>query len=151
MIDVCLALLVFQQCRAVEGGLPSDIAVRMLLNIIFDFVIGLIPILGDLADAVVRALSLRFRGREALTPDRSTAATRATSCSWRSTCVGSTGRRMRRRASRPGWRCLRMIRKSDCGRRTRARLTVCCCRDHPHYAERQGEKTATGAHGAVPA
>lgn len=39
----------------IEGGLPANLRIKMLINIIFDFVIGLVPLLGDLADAAFRA------------------------------------------------------------------------------------------------
>lgn len=39
----------------IDGGLPSGLRVKMLINIIFDFILGLVPLLGDLADAMYRA------------------------------------------------------------------------------------------------
>lgn len=50
-----MALMVLKTCCQVEGGLPAKLKVFMLLNIAFDFVIGLVPLLGDLADALFRA------------------------------------------------------------------------------------------------
>lgn len=47
--------MVLRTCQQVEGGLPSNITLKMYFNIILDFGIGLLPILGDLADAAFRA------------------------------------------------------------------------------------------------
>lgn len=47
--------MVMKTCNQIEGGLPTAIKTRMMFNIIIDFVIGLVPFLGDLADAVYRA------------------------------------------------------------------------------------------------
>lgn len=50
-----MAMMVLRTCQQIEGGLPSTLRTRMLLNIIFDFIIGIVPFLGDLADAMFRA------------------------------------------------------------------------------------------------
>lgn len=47
--------MVFRSASKIEGGLPGAVALRMLINIIFDFVIGIVPFIGDLADAAFRA------------------------------------------------------------------------------------------------
>lgn len=47
--------MVFRTASKVEDGLPPGVRVRMLINIIFDFVIGIVPFIGDLADAAFRA------------------------------------------------------------------------------------------------
>lgn len=47
--------MVLRTCQQIEGGLPTAIKVKMMMNIIFDFVIGLIPFIGDIADAGFRA------------------------------------------------------------------------------------------------
>ncbi|KAH6604032.1 hypothetical protein Trco_007478 [Trichoderma cornu-damae] len=54
-LDAFMALMVFRTCCQVEGGLPTSIRLRMLINIVLDFAVGLVPFLGDLADAVFRA------------------------------------------------------------------------------------------------
>ncbi|KAL7786685.1 hypothetical protein V8C37DRAFT_391722 [Trichoderma ceciliae] len=54
-LDAFMALMVYKTCCQVEGGLPTSIHLRMLINIIFDFGVGLVPFLGDLADAMFRA------------------------------------------------------------------------------------------------
>lgn len=53
-MDALLAMMVFQNCHDIDGGLPSHLQARMLFNIALDFVIGLVPFLGDLADAVYK-------------------------------------------------------------------------------------------------
>lgn len=42
-------------CLQIEGGLPAGLKMQMLVNIVFDFFIGIVPFLGDLADAMFRA------------------------------------------------------------------------------------------------
>ncbi|KAK5988798.1 hypothetical protein PT974_10289 [Cladobotryum mycophilum] len=54
-LDAFMALMVFRTCCQVEGGLPASLKFWMLINIVVDFFIGLVPFLGDLADAVFRA------------------------------------------------------------------------------------------------
>jgi hypothetical protein len=53
-IGVALAYLVMNKCAKVEGGLPSSIRIRMLVNIIIDFAVGLVPFIGDIADAAYK-------------------------------------------------------------------------------------------------
>lgn len=40
--------------RKVECGLPSSVLIMMLVNLIIDFVVGLVPFIGDIADAAVK-------------------------------------------------------------------------------------------------
>ena len=49
-----LALMVVASASKVEGGLPGSIRMRMLFNVALDFVIGLVPFVGDLADAMYK-------------------------------------------------------------------------------------------------
>lgn len=53
-IDAFFALLVLKTCLKVEDGLPNALKVRMLFNIFLDFIVGLIPFLGDVVDAIFR-------------------------------------------------------------------------------------------------
>lgn len=55
VIDALMALMVLKTCGKIDGGLPTSIKARMLFNIILDFGVGLVPFIGDLADAVFRA------------------------------------------------------------------------------------------------
>lgn len=50
-VGVALAYLVMREAGKVSGGLPSHLRFLMLLNILLDFGVGLVPFLGDLADA----------------------------------------------------------------------------------------------------
>ncbi|KIN04953.1 hypothetical protein OIDMADRAFT_17785 [Oidiodendron maius Zn] len=56
--DVCdamMAIMVMRTCDQIEGGLPQDVKIRMYGNILMDFGIGILPLLGDLLDALFRA------------------------------------------------------------------------------------------------
>jgi len=75
VIDAFMAIMVLRTCEQVEGGLPADVRSKMYFNIVLDFGIGLVPFLGDLADAVFRANTrnavvlekhLRAKGAKAL-------------------------------------------------------------------------------------
>jgi len=50
-----MAMMVLRTCQQVEGGLPSNIKAKMFFNIVVDFGIGLVPLVGDLVDALFRA------------------------------------------------------------------------------------------------
>ena len=58
-----MALMVLRTCQQVEGGLPANVKAKMYFNIILDFGIGLVPILGDVADVSPDSpiLHLEFR------------------------------------------------------------------------------------------
>ncbi len=60
-IGVMMALMVFKKCCSVDGGLDNTIRMRMLLNIIADFLVGLVPFLGDLADAAFKCNTRNLR------------------------------------------------------------------------------------------
>ncbi|KAF8448367.1 hypothetical protein BGX38DRAFT_594907 [Terfezia claveryi] len=73
VLDLFLALMVVR--AASEASLPSSIRTKMLFNIILDFLIGLVPFLGDLADAAYKCNTrnaialenyLRKRGQETI-------------------------------------------------------------------------------------
>lgn len=70
-----LALMVVKTCGTIEGGIPGSLYMQMLMNVIFDFVIGLVPFIGDLADALYKCNTrnavlleryLREKGKENL-------------------------------------------------------------------------------------
>ena len=50
-----MAIITIWICQRIEGGLPSDITMKMYLNIFIDFYLGLLPLVGDIADALFRA------------------------------------------------------------------------------------------------
>ncbi|KIV93993.1 hypothetical protein PV10_05159 [Exophiala mesophila] len=75
VLDLFFALLVYRTIISVEGGLPSSVKMRMKFNIILDFLIGLVPFVGDIADAaykcntknvIILEEQLRERGRKRL-------------------------------------------------------------------------------------
>ena len=75
VLDLLLAYMVVHTCNQVKPPLPSSVKRRMELNLIIDFVIGLIPFLGDIADAVYKCNTrnavlleneLRRRGQQRL-------------------------------------------------------------------------------------
>lgn len=53
--SVFLALMVIRM--ASEFGLPASVKLRMLCNVAFDFLIGLVPVIGDLLDIGFKANS----------------------------------------------------------------------------------------------
>lgn len=55
VLDALLALMVVKTCSQVEGGLPGSVKFRMYMNVLMDFGVGLVPVFGDVADAVFRA------------------------------------------------------------------------------------------------
>jgi len=55
VIDTMLAINLVRACNKVEGGLPSTLLITMAFNILLDFIVGLVPLLGDLLDAIFKA------------------------------------------------------------------------------------------------
>lgn len=49
-----MAAMVIRSCQKVDDGLPRNVEQKMWLNLAIDFLVGLVPFLGDLADAVFR-------------------------------------------------------------------------------------------------
>ncbi|KAK3708548.1 hypothetical protein LTR37_011443 [Vermiconidia calcicola] len=60
-IGVLMALMIFKMCCEVEGGLDQSTKTRMLLNIAIDFAVGLVPFVGDLADAAFKCNTKNLR------------------------------------------------------------------------------------------
>ncbi|KAI9928222.1 hypothetical protein ASPWEDRAFT_26696 [Aspergillus wentii DTO 134E9] len=52
--DAALALMVMRTCDKIDGGLPGRLRMSMMINIIIDFFIGLVPLVGDIADAIYK-------------------------------------------------------------------------------------------------
>ena len=67
---VGMALLLFSQCCKIDGGLPQSLKIRMLINIAIDFAMGLIPFLGDLADAAFKCNTKNLRLLEVCLDER---------------------------------------------------------------------------------
>ncbi|TVY15590.1 putative membrane protein [Lachnellula arida] len=51
-IDAFMAFMVLRTCCQIEGGLPMDVQLKMWINILLDFVVGLSPFVGDIIDAL---------------------------------------------------------------------------------------------------
>lgn len=60
-VDMLLALRLIARMRKVECGLPMTVVVMMLLNVAIDFLVGLVPFVGDLADAALKCNSKNVR------------------------------------------------------------------------------------------
>ena len=50
-----MAWMVINSAKKVEGGLDKSVESKMWLNVMLDFAVGLVPFLGDFADAFFRA------------------------------------------------------------------------------------------------
>ena len=48
-----MAIMVMRTCDQIEGGLPKDVRIWMILNIIMDFGIGIVPFFGDVCIPLV--------------------------------------------------------------------------------------------------
>jgi hypothetical protein len=80
VLDMLLCLMVYRTICSVEPKLDSGIKMKMKFNIVIDFLIGIIPFVGDIADAAYKCNTknvilfeeeLRKRGKKRLkgTPD----------------------------------------------------------------------------------
>jgi len=54
VLDLLLAYMVYRTCCSVEPELPSSLKMRMVFNMAVDFGIGLVPFVGDIADALYK-------------------------------------------------------------------------------------------------
>ncbi|KAI1457586.1 hypothetical protein F4805DRAFT_166506 [Annulohypoxylon moriforme] len=54
-VDALLAMMVVHTAKQVEGGLPTQIWVTMYIWVIIDFIAGLVPFVGDIADTIILA------------------------------------------------------------------------------------------------
>lgn len=57
LTGIVFSLLLFKTAREVDGGLPWDVQGYFLLNIIVDFLLGLVPIVGDFVEVMYKANS----------------------------------------------------------------------------------------------
>jgi len=55
VLDFLLALMLVRFCDTVEPKLPSAVKFAMFRNLAFDFALGLVPLLGDIVDAVYKS------------------------------------------------------------------------------------------------
>jgi hypothetical protein len=75
VLDMLLCLMVYRTICSVEPKLDSGIKMKMKFNIIIDFLIGIVPFVGDIADAAYKCNTknvilfeeeLRKRGKKRL-------------------------------------------------------------------------------------
>ncbi|KAM7197862.1 protein of unknown function (DUF4112) domain containing protein [Rhypophila sp. PSN 637] len=55
IIEILMAMSLVNAAAKIDGGLPAMLRARMMTNILLDFGIGFIPLLGDIGDAFFRA------------------------------------------------------------------------------------------------
>lgn len=55
VVDAMLAAMVVRTAKQVEGGLPVQVWAWMYVLVIIDLIAGLVPFVGDIADAVILA------------------------------------------------------------------------------------------------
>ncbi|KAK3313795.1 hypothetical protein B0H66DRAFT_567011 [Apodospora peruviana] len=55
ILDILMAYSVVRAASKVDGGLPTSLRGKMMANIMLDFAIGFIPVIGDIGDAFFRA------------------------------------------------------------------------------------------------
>lgn len=60
IIGVLFALQLVSKASSVDGGLPEKIRLQMISNVVFDFVIGLIPFVGDFMNILYKCNSRNF-------------------------------------------------------------------------------------------
>lgn len=60
IICAALALRVVNKAETIDGGLPIALRLKMLANVTFDFMIGLIPVVGDFINVLYRCNSRNF-------------------------------------------------------------------------------------------
>lgn len=54
IIALWLAMRILRKAEKIDGGLPASIQLRMMANIMFDFGIGLIPLVGDFINVLYK-------------------------------------------------------------------------------------------------
>ncbi|CAN3355708.1 hypothetical protein DICA3_B13124 [Diutina catenulata] len=60
LIALFLSMQNLKRAEKIEGGLPAELRTKMMGNIMFDFGIGLIPIVGDLCNIAYKCNSRNF-------------------------------------------------------------------------------------------
>lgn len=54
VLDLALAYMIVKTCEQVKPPLPASVRTKMQMNLAIDFIIGLVPFIGDIADAVYK-------------------------------------------------------------------------------------------------
>ncbi|RYP47867.1 hypothetical protein DL768_006128 [Monosporascus sp. mg162] len=70
VLSFLLALMVIRTAKQVEGGLPFRVKVRMYALALVDFIVGLIPFVGDIADAIFKSNNRNTIALEAYLRDK---------------------------------------------------------------------------------
>jgi len=52
--ECLLAWRVVRKAEKIDGGLPANLKLQMVINILIDFAIGLVPFVGDIADSIYK-------------------------------------------------------------------------------------------------
>lgn len=60
-VDGAMAMMLVRKCMKVQDGLPGAVIINMLIWVAIDFLIGLVPFLGDILDASIKANSKNVR------------------------------------------------------------------------------------------
>jgi len=60
-IDMLLAAMLVHSCMKVKCGLSNSTIIMMWINVVLDFVVGLVPFIGDLGDAAFKANTRNLR------------------------------------------------------------------------------------------
>jgi hypothetical protein len=61
IFGVLMALGIVRKARKIDGGLEQTILIQMMINIALDFAVGLIPFVGDFADAAFKCNTKNLR------------------------------------------------------------------------------------------
>ncbi len=61
LIDIYMAWKTYKICTEVEGGLPIWLRILMCINILGDFLVGLVPFFGDILDAWWRCNTINVK------------------------------------------------------------------------------------------
>ena len=60
IIACCFAVMLVKKANSIDGGLPAELHSRMMMNVAFDFGIGLIPVVGDFINILYKCNSRNF-------------------------------------------------------------------------------------------
>lgn len=60
LFGLFFAMQLVHTAEKIEGGLPVAIRLKMISNVIFDFVMGLIPLVGDFVNILYKCNSRNF-------------------------------------------------------------------------------------------
>lgn len=70
LLDLFLALRIVAVCSEIDGGLPEATRAAMYANVAVDFAVGLVPLVGDVVDAMYKANTRNIQLLEKCLDDR---------------------------------------------------------------------------------